>query len=948
MEAVLHVDKLAYCKLEIEDSNMPPSMNLIDNIMIQEGMGIAIPTLTLRLMDQTGTLQTDMNLVQGTKCSISIAKRGTEDQIIKRNFSLWGMKRGVTEAGPHIHAVFTMDVPKWIAGVYCENFRATSDEAMAQMAGSSGLRYDGPDSTDDMMNWLNVNTTRSSFSEDVAMRGYASNTSCMNRVVTMDSDLRYKDLYKQMQEEPVATFLLNTDHEGQNNPYYVQETQESSSSGAMAHWFNFGQIQHEHTLDQKGQQITDRILAPILGDAFPISDRVKGLISDAVAARVTYTGFDPGTEPNPGSNVHENYERAFYQNLRSLGLFSERLRSLVTTFTEIKTFDCIEYKQNDPAGNQLIPSKTLNGKYLVAGKTIVIKNGHSYSETFDLIRPYVSNPGESEQASGTDSNKQVEANANEDLSSEKETEIGAALNNQETPAESESDIAPEVDRSIELMEAVDEFDKANPRMPEEPSKTPGSMSPSDKQAVAQDRLRKALTEINRDDNPVARKIAESNQGFDPETSHTVKRVSAAAVKTSANETVDALKKHKEDTGTPASGPEGLSANAKAKTKVTLEKPILDRYSGTGTEIKEEKFTSVVTPESAEGIQEGDNIGDVQKGGTFAQDFQEKGREVPQNVENAKTVSAKEQEDNKGGAFVFQASKFGLGGEDVRIKPAEVGKFLVELYEERDDPQAFLKEKGPAAYEATFGAKQPKDAKSAAEEVKRVSGNVQKNWGPDEVIAEPGPGSDTPGYSIAEGRRRNAKEFSDGGPSTQTPNFSANDPRKGQEKEESFTDKAANAKKRNEAIKQELDKGNTGVTIKDSTTGLDFGATTNMSGVTQIAKDSIKQKKKGGPDPDYAQAFDFQFGEAGVSPLVERVSKKDKDEGFTEYEKIQTKREAKSWADYMRIGSNEAKQQQKADPEKDGVYWEFPEGVPFKKMEEGEGEANDLPDTPGAI
>jgi hypothetical protein len=122
----------------------------------------------------------------------------------------------------------------------------------------------------------------------------------------------------------------------------------------------------------------------------------------------------------------------------------------------------------------------------------------------------------------------------------------------------------------------------------------------------------------------------------------------------------------------------------------------------------------------------------------------------------------------------------------------------------------------------------------------------------------------------------------------------------------------------------------------------------MNGVTQIAKDSIRQKRKGGPDPDYAQAFDFQFGEAGVSPLVERVFKKNEGEGFTEYEKVQTKREAKSWADYMRMGSNEAKQQQQADPEKDGVYWEFPHSVPFKKYEEGEGEANDLPDTPGAI
>jgi len=932
MEAVIHVDNLAYCKLEIEDAVLPASMNLVDNIILQEGMGIAVPTLTLYLMDQTGSLQTDMNLVQGTKCSISIAKKGMEDNIIKRNFSLWGMKRVITAAGPQIHAVFTMDIPKWMAGVYCENFRATSAEAMQQLAGRSGLRYDGPSSTDDKMNWLNVNTTRASFSEDVAMRGYANSSSCMNRVVTLDSELRYKDIFEELQGEAIATLLLNMDHEGENNPFYVQETRESSSSGVMAHWFNFGAIQHEHTLDQKGQQITDRILAPVMGDSFPISDRIKGLISDAAAARVTYTGFDPGTEPNQQSNVHEYYERAFYQNLRSLGLFSERLRSMVQHLTGIKTFDCITYKQADPTGGEMMPSKTLNGKYLVAGKTIRIKNGHAYTETLDLIRPYVNNPGKSDQASGTESNKKVKANAKDDLSSETEKKLDTAVQDQEQPVETTKPKKPEVERATDLMKAVEEFDKAVPRIPDGPVKAPGTMSPSDPQAVAQDKVRKALEAIHSDDNEISDKVNEGKAGFDPEQSHTVKRVSAAAVKSSANSTVDAMQKQSAATGVPPNGPEGLTANARSKTSIKLEKPVMDRYSGTGTEIKEEKFRSAITKQSAEGMEEGDSVGDLQKGGSFSEDFLTHGKDDPGFELAMKNLDAKEKEEKKGTNFVFPASKFGLGGEDITIKPKQVAEFLIEFAKERDDPKGFLKKKGPAAYEASFGAVPPTDAKTGVEELKRVSGNVKENWGPEEVIAEPGPATQTPNFSIADGRPEGLPE---GLP-------------EGQEEELSFTDKVKAQGKKLKSIKEELDKKSPGVTVKDSQTGLDVGGSFSMAGIKQLSKDVVKQKRKGGPDPDYAQAFDFQFGESGVSPLVERVSSKGKDQEYTDYEVLETKREAKSWAEYMRIGSEEAKNQEQLDPEQDGVHWEFPDTMPFKKYEEGEGDANDFSDAPGAI
>lgn len=902
MEAVLNVENLAYCKIEIEDANMPASFNLIDHIIIHEGFGIAVPTLTLYLFDQTGTLQNDMNLVQGSKCSLSLAHDSKKDRILKRTFSLWGIKRGVTSAGPHLEAVFIMDVPKWTAGVYCENFRTTSSDAMQRIASSAGLRYDGPSSTDDKMNWLNINQTRSSFSEDIAMRGFANDSSCMSRVLTMDNVLRYKDLFDVLKKDHKATLLLNSSDEGQKNPFAVMESQESSMSGVMAHWFNYGAIQHEHSLDQKGQQTTDRILAPVLGDAFPISDRVKALISDAVAARVTYTGWDPGTEPNPGSNVHENYERAFYQNLRGLGLFSEKMKVMVNVLTDISSFDCVKYFQSDPVGHQMFPSKSLNGKYLVAGKTIRIKNGHVYTEVFDIIRPYVSNPGKSEQASGAPKTNKVEANAGAfDLAEDSAQEL-AYVPQAEGALSSAEETASEMDRATDLANALNEYADAVPAIPDAPMDSPGAMSPSSKPAVAQAKLKKAVAEMQKDDNSVSQAIDKSKAGFDPKESFTVKRVSAAAVKTSANETISEMSKQASETGVPPTGPEGLSDSAKQRTKVTVEKPVLDRYTANGDEIKEKKIKSMVSPQTAADVEVGDTIGDVQKGGVFVEDFQQNGQAVP-DAPTLKKVSGKEQEDRKGINFVYPASMFGLGGKDVVMSPKEVAEHLIEFSEEREDPEKYMKEKGPKAYQATFGTKSPTDAEEAAKELKRVSTIVASKFGDSEVLAE------------------------------------ANKEAKAEEVVQKVLEKTPEGTRLQKA-REELAQKKPSATIKYSPAGLDFKAEAKKDSAERIAK-SLKK----GSNPDYAQAFDFQYGESGVSPLLETVVSKGRDQEYTEAEALETRRQAVSWALFTRVGNNEAKA---TGADADGIHWEFPHVPPFKKQEEGNGETHNMPDEPSSF
>lgn len=894
MEAVLNVENLAYCKIDIEDTPMPPSFNLIDEIIMQEGMGIAAPTLSLHFFDQTGSLQRDLNLSQGTKCTITLARYGSKDQLVKRTFSLWSTTRNVSDAGPLLTAIFTLDAPKWIAGVYCENFRASSSQAIQNMAASSGLNYSGPSGgTSDTMNWLNVNTTRSSFSEDVAMRGYASNASCMARALTLDSEVRYKNLFEELSKDDKAQFLLNDDSEIHDNPVLLRETQETSISGVMAHWFNFGQIQHEHSLNLEGQQITDRILAPVMGSGFPISDRVKQLISDSEGSRVAYTGLDPGTEPKPQSNIHSNYERAFYQNLRGLGLFTERMRVLGHAYTRLSTFDCVKYIQRDPEGNQFVHNQAVNGKYLVGGKTIRIKNGHNYSEVFDLIRPYLTNPGESSPVSQSDSNRQASANRGDfDLTEETPSPNQVPQSESPSPKKPRTDIKPQADRAENLADSLNQYDEANPSIPSAPQAQGGSMSPSDPQIEAQNKVMDAVADIHKDDNQISNSVEASKAGFDPGKHHTVKKMSAGAVKSSANETISTVDQNKQEGR--GDSVEDFTDPQKKRTSVEMDKPVLDRFAGEGKQdgapITQEEFSSTVTSTTAQDKKVGDPVGDLQKGGVFAEDFKSKGLDVPRSDNGASPQSISmaadtsnssdlgdevdpiTQEKNLGLNFTFPASKFELGSDDSVIGPKQVAKFLKQFAEERKSPEKFLRDKGAQAYREAFGEASMKDAEETIERLANKVKELEGRYNEGEILAG------------VPGSLSNA---------TKPKNSSSS---------QQLLDEIRNK-------------------VPDSSVKLpeDSGVELDFSG----ASDKKEERK-------YAQKFDFQYGDGDTSPLIEKV--KDKVEISPDATTIKTVREQVSWAVLTQMGSDAAKK--KNSDEK----WEFPHESPFSVFTTDEGDS----------
>lgn len=392
-QAALNIEGMAFCTLDVSGSPMPPSMNLIEKIWIMEGFGMGLPVMRLSLFDEGETLSRDLNLKEGTQISIRLGR--SADEAPEMKFRVFGWTRSRNSSGKVLQVICIYDAPEFSAAVYAESFEGHSASVMQQLAEKSKLRYEGPSATDDFQVWLNLNTTRIAFSEDVAMRGFASEQSCMARMVRMDGTLVYRDLIAMLKEQPKNTLVHNKNGSGvSGNVVDVQTAEDKSVSGLSSYFLNYGYKLFGHSFGAEEAKLAIESMdldAP--GTAgIPVNTEVAGLLKER-GSRVGYTGMDYGTGPDEGFNVHENYERAFYQNMRLLSLFSERMVVMTYAATQIKSMESIDYQQGPGSkGSAKQAPNDVAGRYIVGGKTILIK-GSKYAEAFYLYRPFLTEAG---------------------------------------------------------------------------------------------------------------------------------------------------------------------------------------------------------------------------------------------------------------------------------------------------------------------------------------------------------------------------------------------------------------------------------------------------------------------------------------------------------------------------------------------------------------------------
>jgi hypothetical protein len=352
--------------------------NLVSEIRITEHAMYSVPTCTLTLVDISSILNNELALRDGTKLNIRIGK--TKEKSKSFDFIVYNSQFG-TDSGSTAWIInCILDVPLFTHQVLNLGIKGTTNEVLSQVATKCGLAYTGTP-TDDSQNWINFGTTAPFFVQNLVDHGYVNDTSCMMVACNGNKQLIYRNLTESIAKtENVDDFYINVRNPGQD----IQTNQciIYTNSGFRNMWNGL-------TFKRK----FDGICGESFLDKLKIDKAKKSKylsMNNDIRATIDYSRTDT-TDFNVG-NVHNNYFKAAYNNLRRRGLFSIYADILLLEEGTVATLLDQVYLHSE---NIRYPDKPTeeDGKWIVLSITRVLRGGMVYGEKLTLMKPYINNTG---------------------------------------------------------------------------------------------------------------------------------------------------------------------------------------------------------------------------------------------------------------------------------------------------------------------------------------------------------------------------------------------------------------------------------------------------------------------------------------------------------------------------------------------------------------------------
>jgi hypothetical protein len=383
----VNTEGLGIFELSINDMPITSGLNLFREGTIQSGVGLSIPIAKFIFVDHHGTLVGDQALNDGTKISV-VMGRDTENSV-SYDFLVYSIN-SYEEGGANVQEVYCLlDKPPLTTGASKSVHSGTSSQVLSEISSESNMLFDGP-STEDNMTWINCGGTRLQFMDKVCLRSYRSDNSCMSHVVDFDTVI-LKDLFEIFSGVPSHNlhYSINSNAADTGIKVELDESKPCSRTGFYNQATNYGHRHWQHSLTGDVMEFST-INPKVLGAGLPINSQIKGNLE--FASLTVGSNFDTGGGSLPGANVHTNYHKAKYQNLRYLSLFSEGVRVLTREFVNIPLFSLVSYLHGSIRDSSTVPNRKYSGNYIVGSKTLVLRGKH-YAETYEMYRPFITETG---------------------------------------------------------------------------------------------------------------------------------------------------------------------------------------------------------------------------------------------------------------------------------------------------------------------------------------------------------------------------------------------------------------------------------------------------------------------------------------------------------------------------------------------------------------------------
>lgn len=375
-----------YLDLKIDDKDIPTSMvNFLEEVYVLEDVA-GLPLLYLEVNDTVGLFSDIIPLTDSNKFSVTIGKNL---QDIKENksldFRLFNWKATQYQTGFKYQISCIFDNYKFVKGIKQKAYKGSSTSVIKEVATDCGLDYVGNAECADAQTWLNFSDPLATFANKVTQHSN-SQSGCMALAVCANNDIVYKDIIKSINGDPdviFSTVQLDSEAGDENESYLIREFSPSSSAGFLNAWINYGYVVIEDLLNGNTRKYSSCTLTSDGGSAVINQD-----VAGTVVVRRDYVPQDCG-------NTHSNYWKSYHNNIRIIGLFSQKISFLVDSVTNLSLLDVVQMDIYNSATN--IPS-SYSGKYIIGTKKSLIK-GTKYAEIFEVYRSTVPETGEVKLAS---------------------------------------------------------------------------------------------------------------------------------------------------------------------------------------------------------------------------------------------------------------------------------------------------------------------------------------------------------------------------------------------------------------------------------------------------------------------------------------------------------------------------------------------------------------------
>jgi len=351
----------------------------IRSLSIIENKGSLLPECVLVFEDMQDYVAKAL-LGDGAKIKVLIAPDSNRGQQVSdftfRVFSTPGI--GNTILGKSLTVNGIADAPSYFRNVANKAYKGNSSDVIEKVAKEHGFKAD-VDSTSDEMTWLPRNVPISQWLRQLSEHGYRGAESFMKMVITDKEGqwtLRYKDVTKQMQENPTVTLAsLGID----NNAISILHYMITNQSGFMNNVFGYNSQTGQQKLSGDHEAQKDVSIRKST-KSLEMNSEVKGKVN---------LGFRDWLPPETG-NTHTKYAEAHNQNRRISSTYSIKMSVLVNDYTRASLLDPIQVRVANNMGNEV--DEVYSGKYLLVARTRHVQ-GKFYRERLSLESQGVNKDG---------------------------------------------------------------------------------------------------------------------------------------------------------------------------------------------------------------------------------------------------------------------------------------------------------------------------------------------------------------------------------------------------------------------------------------------------------------------------------------------------------------------------------------------------------------------------